>query len=308
MKVVFMGSPAFAVPALEAVHAHHEVCVVVTQPDKPAGRGRKLVAPAVKLAALELGLSVAQPTSARKPEFAAAMRETGADIAIVVAYGKILPKAALEAFPHGCLNIHGSLLPRYRGAAPIQRAIISGDLETGVTIMQLDEGMDTGPMLRVERMAIEPNDTVSSLAERMAPIGARALLATLEDIEAGRVQPEAQDDSLATHAAMLAKSDGAIDWSLDARLVSAHMRGVDPWPGAYSELAGERLKLFSPTITEGAGEPGTLIAVDKRGIEIACGQGAVIVADVQAPGKKRMAAADFARGRRLQPGPRLVTP
>ncbi|MBT8491886.1 MAG: methionyl-tRNA formyltransferase, partial [Deltaproteobacteria bacterium] len=187
MKIVFMGSPQFAVPALRAVAEHHQVLLVVTQPDKPAGRGRKLVAPAVKQAALELGIEVAQPRSAKKPEFAEQMRQTGADVGVVVAYGKILPAAVLEVFPHGCLNIHGSILPRYRGAAPIQRAIMDGNGETGVTIMQLDEGMDTGPMLKIVRMPIEADDTVSTLAERMAPLGAEALLETLKEIEAGSV-------------------------------------------------------------------------------------------------------------------------
>jgi methionyl-tRNA formyltransferase len=263
------------------------------------------VAPAVKVAAEELGLEVVQPRSAKKPEFAEAMRQTGADVGVVVAYGKILPTAVLEAFPFGCLNIHGSILPRYRGAAPIQRAVMDGNRETGVTIMQLDEGMDTGPMLSVVRMPIADDDTAATVFERMAPLGAKALLDTLEQLEAGTASATPQDDSQASHAAMLSKADGAVDWSREARLVSAHMRGVDPWPGAFSELEGERIKLFSPVVTEGSGEPGAIIGVGKGGIEIACGQGAVRVREVQAPGKKRMSAADFARGRRLEPGPRF---
>jgi len=302
MRIVFMGSPEFAVPALEAVLAEHEVVLVVTQPDKPAGRGRKLAAPPVKVVAQRAGVPVLQPRSAKTADFAQAMRDTGADIGVVVAYGKILPRAVLEAFPHGCLNIHGSILPRYRGAAPIQRAIMAGDRETGVTIMQLDEGMDTGPMLHVVREPIGDDDTVATMAVRLAEVGAHALLDTLAKIEAGTAEATAQDDANATHAAMLSKVDGAVDWNQPARLVSARMRGVDPWPGAFSYLGADAIKLFGPKVVNGEGAPGTILEVRDDGIVVACGQGAVRIADVQAPGKKRMEAAAFARGRHLALG------
>lgn len=305
MKVVFMGSPAFAVPALEALLPQHEVVLVVTQPDKPAGRGRKLVAPAVKQVAQEAGIPVSQPRSARDPAFAEELQALGADIGVVVAYGKILPKEVLDVFPHGCLNIHGSVLPRYRGAAPIQRSIMAGDAETGVTIMQLDEGMDTGPMLRIAKAPIAAEDTVSSLSEKLSSIGATALMQTLEDIRSGQLEVTAQDDSKATHAAMLSKEEGQVSWDRPARLVSAHIRGVDPWPGAYSFLDGTRLKLFVPVVVTGEGEAGTIIAVGNDGITVACGEGACLISEVQAPGKKRMSAADFARGRSLKVGSQL---
>lgn len=302
MRIVFMGSPEFAVPALEAVLAAHEVVLVVTQPDKPAGRGRKLAAPPVKEVAERAGVPVLQPRSAKTAEFAQAMRDTGAEIAVVVAYGKILPRAVLDAFPRGCLNIHGSILPRYRGAAPIQRAIMAGDRETGVTIMQLDEGMDTGPMLHVVREPIRDDDTVATMAERLARVGAEALLETLDGIASGKVKATAQDDAQATHAAMLSKSDGAVDWTQPARLVSARIRGVDPWPGAFSHLGAEVIKLFGPTVVPGEGEPGQVLGVSDDGIVVACGQEAVRIGEVQAPGKKRMPAAAFARGRHLELG------
>jgi methionyl-tRNA formyltransferase len=307
MRVVFMGSPDFAVPALEAVRTAHEVALVVTQPDKPAGRGKKLAAPAVKVAALAAGLEVAQPKSARDPQFVNTLRATDADIGIVVAYGKILPLAVLEAFPHGCVNIHGSLLPKYRGAAPIQRAVIDGESQTGVTIMKLDEGMDTGPMLLVRTLPIGDNDTAGEVFERLAPLGAKALLDALEQIAAGESVETPQDDSKASHAPMLAKSEGQVDFTRPATVVHNLIRGVDPWPGAYTMLGDKRLKLIGSKIGKDQGRPGEVVAVDSDGMTIACEEGAVTIREVQAPGKKRMSAADFARGHQLAVGTILGT-
>lgn len=315
MRVVFMGSPDFAVPALRALLDHHEVVLVVTQPDKRAGRGKRMAAPPVKDVALAAGVPVIQPKSARRPELAERLREAGADIGVVVAYGKILPKAVLEAFPLGCINIHGSLLPKYRGAAPIQWAIIRGETETGVTIMCLDEGMDTGPMLVTRAMPVLPEDTAGSLFERMAPIGAEALLDALEGLESGTLVARPQDDAAATYAPMLTKEDGIIDWSESARAVANRIRGVDPWPGAETSLAGERLKLFGaePVDDTRPGQPGEVLGLSDRGLLVACGSGVCAVRALQAPGRRRLQARDFTSGRAIPAGtvftdPRAVTP
>ena len=320
MKLVFMGSPAFAVPCLRAlVDGGHEVVLVVSQPDKPAGRGGQLHAPAVKTAALELGLPIAQPASARKGELRDAIKRSGAELCVVVAYGKILPKDVLEAAPRGCINVHGSLLPKYRGAAPIQWAVIDGEAETGVSIMQLDEGMDTGPVYLERRTAIGETETSGALMERLAPIGAAALLEGIAAI-AGGATPVPQDHARATHARMLEKVDGAIDFAREARLVAARINGVDPWPGAYAMRGTEPIKLFRASVAVGANAPGlldvipldvpergahpagTVVAVDTRGLVVACADGAVAISDVQAPNRKRMAAAQFAAGRGIAVG------
>ena len=320
-----MGSPDFAVPALHALIEHHDVALVVTQPDKRSGRGKRMAEPPVKQVATGAGIPVLQPKSARRPAFAQALRDTGAELGVVVAYGKILPKAVLEAFPRGCINIHGSILPGYRGAAPIQWAIIRGETETGVTIMQLDEGMDTGPALLVRKMAIEPDDTAASLAERMAPVGAEAMLEAIDGLAAGTIQPMVQDHDAATYAAMLKKEDGVVDWSQSARQVCDRIRGVDPWPGAETTrlVSGqiERLKLFGPSVLDSAsapgdgdsdggagsllspeGQPGRVLGVDGRGLVVECGQGVCIIATLQAPGRRRLPATAFVSGRAIPGG------
>lgn len=309
MRVVFMGSPAFAVPCLEALAGAHEVALVVTQPDKPAGRGAKLTAPDVKVCAERLGLPVIQPRSARTGELAAALAASGAELAVVVAYGKILPTPVLTALPRGCINVHGSLLPKYRGAAPVQWAVIDGEAETGVAIMQLDEGMDTGPVYAEARVAIEPRETSGELLARLAPIGAALLLETLARIAAGTA-PVPQDHARATHARMLAKADGAIDFDAPAARVAARIRGVDPWPGAFALHRGQVLKLFRAEVVPGAaGAPGAIVALDARGAVVACGDGAgVRIEDVQAPNKKRMAAHALAQGRGIAIGDVLAAP
>lgn len=304
-----MGSPEFALPSLEACIAQHQVALVVAQPDKPAGRGKELTRPPVALAADAAGIEVYQPRSARPPEVAERLRATGADLAVVVAYGKILPKGVLEAFPRGCVNVHGSILPAYRGAAPVQWAIIRGEAETGVTIMKLDEGMDTGPMLLVRRVAIGEQETAGELARRLAAVGAEALVEALAAIEAGTAVEVAQDDARASYAPMLEKAHGQIDWSKSAAEIVNLVRGVDPWPGATTLLAGEPLKLFGAARAEGQGEPGSVLALGADGALIAAGQGAVRIAELQAPGKRRMGAAELARGlRALAPGVRLGDP
>lgn len=305
MKVVFMGSPEFAVPALTALLARHQVALVVTQPDKPAGRGGKLAAPPVKVVAERAGVPVYQPTSARAPEVAERLRATGAELGVVVAYGKILPAAVLGAFPRGCINIHGSLLPAYRGAAPIQWAVIDGRATTGITIMQLDEGMDTGPMLLRRETPIGADETAGELFARLAPLGAEALLDALDGLAAGTVVAVPQPVTGASHARMLTKADGALDFARPATAVAAHARGVDPWPGAVAQLRGQTVKLFTPRVdaaAHGSARAGEVIGVDERGAWIACGDGAVGFAELQLPGRRRMTARDLAAGRAIAVG------
>jgi methionyl-tRNA formyltransferase len=307
-----MGSPEFAVPCLRALHTRHEVALVVSQPDKPAGRGGQLTAPAVTAAALELGLPVIQPRSAKTGELRDALMASGAELAVVVAYGKILPKPVLEALPRGCINVHGSLLPKYRGAAPAQWAVIHGEPETGVSIMQLDEGMDTGPVFLERRVAIDPDETAGELLERLAPIGAQALIEAIAAIEAGMAHAVAQDHPHASHAPMLAKADGMIDLAQPAAAVAARIRGVDPWPGAQAVLRGQIVKLFRAQPAPGAPgarrPPGTVIAIDTAGIHVASADGAVVIRELQAAGRKRMAAAQFAAGRGIAVGDVLARP
>jgi methionyl-tRNA formyltransferase len=306
LRLVFMGSPEFAVPSLRATIARHRVVLVMTQPDKPAGRGHRLTAPPVKRVAEEAGIQVLQPRSARSAEVAETLRATEADLAVVVAYGKILPRAVLDAFPKGCVNVHASLLPAYRGAAPIQWSIIRGERETGVTIMKLDEGMDTGPMLLTRREPIRDDDTAGSLAQRLSEIGAEALIEALAAIEQGTAIEVPQDSTLASYAPLLSKAHGHVDWSRTAREVSDLVRGADPWPGAATTLRGEPLKLYGATAIEaeaaqGQG-PGVVLAVDDGGALIACGAGAVRIAQLQLPGGRRMSAVELARGRGLPVG------
>ena len=223
---------------------------------------------------------------------------------MVVAYGKILPAPVLGAFPYGCLNIHGSLLPKYRGAAPVQWAILSGDEETGVSIMRLDEGMDTGPVLLTERETIRPEDTTGLLLPRLADVGAGALLRALEAVGSGD-KGTPQDDSLATVAPMLQKKDGRVDWTQPSQVVGCRIRALDPWPGSFTELDGARLKLFGAGLADASGQPGEILSIGEGGVEIGCGSGSVLVRELQAAGKKRMLAGSFLRGRRISPGARL---
>ena len=306
MRVAFMGSPEFAVPCLKALASAHEVVLVVSQPDKPAGRGGELRAPAVKVAAENLRVPVMQPKSARTGELEKALREAEVELAVVVAYGKILPRAVLDAPKRGCINVHASLLPKYRGAAPVQWAVIDGEAETGVCIMQLDEGMDTGPVWMEKRVAIG-EETSGELLARLAPIGAAAMLETIAMIAAGTATAQPQPDG-ATHARMLVKTDGAIDFAAAAKLVASRIRGVDPWPGAYAMLKDQPIKLWKPHVTDGSGAVGTVLKIDKDGIHVACGGGVVVIREVQAAGRKRMLASEFAAGRGIAVGDVLATP
>ena len=326
MRVVFMGSPEFAVPCLSAlVGAKHDVALVVSQPDKPAGRGGQVTPPPVKAAALELGLPTLQPKSARTGELEAALRDSHAELAVVVAYGKILPRAVLDALPRGCINVHASLLPKYRGAAPVQWAVIDGETETGVCIMQLDDGMDTGPVLLERHVDIGSEETSGELLARLAPVGAGALIRALATLDS--LKPRPQDHSKATHARMLTKADGAIDFTEPAALVGSRIRGVDPWPGPQALLRGQVVKLFraraiaSPihpyrssdphddTVTLRGSKAGTVTHVDANGLHVVCGDGeAVVIREVQAPGRKRLPALQFAAGRGVAVGDVLSKP
>lgn len=301
MRVAFFGTPDFAVPCLTALlESRHSVVAVVTQPDKPKGRGMEMVAPPVKAAALAAGIPVFQPASVRKPPFAPELAAIAPDIAVVVAYGKILPPELLAVPPRGCVNVHGSLLPRWRGAAPIQWAVIAGDATSGVCTMQMDEGMDTGDLLFTREVALAPDETAGSLFERLSPLGAALLIETLDHLEAGTVPPRKQDHSKATHARMLEKDDGRIDWRKSAREVDSHVRGMSPWPGAFTVGGGKLLKVHRVGVTppdgQNAGAAGTVMVAKDR-IEVACGQGRVALLEVQAEGGKRMNAIEFWRGK-----------
>lgn len=295
-------------PCLEALHAISEVLVVISQPDRPAGRGLEVRPPPVKKRALELGLEVWQPKKVRTAEFAHELRALEADVAVVVAYGRILPRAVLEAPRAGCVNVHASLLPRWRGAAPIQWSIVHGDRETGVTLMQMDEGMDTGPILATAATSIEPNETASTLGERLAHMGAELLRKELPRYVAGELEPRPQDSSAATMAPLLEKHDGLIDWSRSARSVHNLVRGMTPWPGAYTFLRGRRIKVHRTVPTtldpEGA-SPGEVTAIDADGILVACGEGTVEIRELQESGRKRVDARAFASGRHVAVGDRF---
>ena len=305
LRVVFMGSPAFAVPCLSALLDTEEVVAVVTQPDKPAGRGLELAASAVKLRAEEAGVPVLQPASVRKPPFLDELRALRPDVCVVVAYGKILPPEVLATPRHGCLNVHASLLPRYRGAAPIQWAVIRGERETGVTLMQMDAGMDTGDMLLKRAIPIDEWVTAGQLHERLAPLGAEVLLEGLARLKAGTLVAEKQDDAQATMAPMLTKETGRVDFAAGARPVRDLVRGCDPWPTAYTLLGGEPLKLFRPKIVSGRGAPGVVLGADRDGLLVGCGDDAVAFAELQLPGKKRMTAQALLAGHPIPVGARL---
>jgi len=307
LRAAFMGSPDFAVPSLHATAAHCDLRVVVCQPDRPAGRGRKLTAPAVKVAATAMEVPVVQPTKMKDGTLAATLATHDLDVIVVVAFGRILPPAILESARHGCVNVHGSLLPRWRGAAPIQRAVVAGDAQTGVAIMKMDAGLDTGPVYRTVRTAIGPKETSGALFERLSTLGADALgefLAAFPNVEA----PVAQSEDGVTYAAMLEKAEGRVDWARPAVHVAAHICGMDPWPAAVTQHNDAPLKLFVAGVvdvpTEGA-DPGTVLAVSRDGVVVACLDGAVSVTDAQPAGKKRMAAHAWAAGRQVTPGTRL---
>ena len=306
MRIVFFGTPDFAVPCLRALlgSGRHEVVAVVTQPDKPKGRGRETQPPPVKEVAVAAGIPVLQPASVRKPPFAPELAALAPDVAVVVAYGKILPPEILAVPKHGCVNVHGSLLPRWRGAAPIQWAVIAGDEVSGVSTMRMDEGMDTGDVLLTREVRLAPDETAGSLFARLAPLGAELLLETLDRLQAGTVAPVKQDASKSTHARMLEKEDGRIDWAKSAVEIDRHVRGMSPWPGAFTTASGKLLKVHrvepgaeaeSADAPDGS-VPGTVHATKDR-VEVATGRGRVALLEVQAEGGKRMSAVEFWRGK-----------
>lgn len=304
VRVVFFGTPDFAVPCLKALlGSRHSVIAVVTQPDKPKGRGQELQAPPVKEAAVAAGIPVLQPVSVRKPPFAPELAALAPEIAVVVAYGKILPPELLAVPPRGCVNVHGSLLPRWRGAAPIQWAVIAGDEVSGVCTMLMDAGMDTGDVLLTREVRLAPDETAGSLFERLEPLGAELLLETLDRLEAGTVTPVKQDESMATHARMLTKEDGRIDWRKPAREVDSHVRGMSPWPGAFTTAGGKLLKVHRVQVVpsgelSGPGRhPEGTVHASKEHVEVDCGRGRVALLQVQAEGGKRMSAVEFWRGK-----------
>ncbi|MFT3975401.1 MAG: methionyl-tRNA formyltransferase [Amaricoccus sp.] len=299
MRVVFMGTPDFSVPALEALHARHDVVAVYAQPPRPSGRGQKPRPGPVAARAEALGIPVRTPVSLRPAEAVAELAAFRPDVAVVAAYGLILPQAALDVPARGCLNIHASLLPRWRGAAPIQRAIMAGDAETGVCIMRMEAGLDTGPVLLRRPTPIGPRDTAGGLHDRLASIGAEAVIAALDGLD--RLGAEPQPAAGITYAAKIDKAEARVDWARPAVEVDRLIRGLAPFPGAWTEVGGERVKLLLSELAEGMGAPGEVL----DGLTVACGDGAVRVLGVQRAGRGAMDVATFLRGSPVAPGTRL---
>lgn len=304
-RVVFMGTPEFAVPSLDALARTEEVTLVVTNPDRPSGRGRALAAPPVKREGQRLGIPVFQPEKARDPESVARIADERPGLIVVVAYGQILPPSILDIPEYGCINVHASLLPRYRGAAPINWAIARGERVTGVTIMKMDPGMDTGPMLHVREMAIGEDDTAETMFPKLSSLGAQALVEALGKLREGTLAETPQDGNLATYAPMIKKEHGRIDWGKSAREVRDLVRGMTPWPSAFTAHGGKTLKIVAASVREGGGRPGEILSVDRDGIVVACGEDALLLDKVQPEGGRAMSSREYAQGRRLRKGDRL---
>ncbi|RME44655.1 MAG: methionyl-tRNA formyltransferase [Caldilineae bacterium] len=297
-RIIFMGTPDFAVPSLQRLHGMYHVVAVVTQPDRPRGRGRKPEASPVKRAAEEAGLPVFQPPTLKDPQAVAFLRDLRPDVIVVAAFGQILRPDVLNLPPHGCINVHASLLPRWRGAAPVAAAIRAGDAETGVTLMLMDEGLDTGPILRARAIPIAPHHTRQSLTEDLARLGADLLADTLPDWLAGNITPRPQDDARATLAPRIKKEEGRIRWTQSAAEIERHVRAFYPWPGTFTHWAGRLLKIHSVAVAACDGElrpPGCVFRLGDD-IAVAAGAGCVLLRAVQPAGKRPMPAADFARG------------
>lgn len=310
LKIVFAGTPDFAARHLAALlSSHHEVVAVYTQPDRPAGRGKKLTASPVKLLAQEHGIPVYQPASLKAEEAQQELAAIGADIMVVVAYGLLLPKAVLDTPRLGCINVHGSILPRWRGAAPIQRAIWAGDTQTGVTIMQMDEGLDTGDMLKIATLNIDAKETSATLYERLAELGPQALVECLGDIASGNAVAEKQNDELANYAKKLSKEEAQIDWSMSAVAIERCIRAFNPWPMSHFSVADNNIKVWDAEAEAENSDkaPGTILSADKKGIRVATGEGVLRLLSIQPPGKKAMSAADILNSRRdwFEPGTHL---
>ena len=298
MKIIFAGTPDFAATHLQALISQHEVVAVYTQPDRPAGRGKKLNASPVKLLAEQNNLPIYQPQSLKDPEQQTILANLQADIMVVVAYGLILPQVVLDAPRLGCINVHGSILPRWRGAAPIQRAVEAGDKETGVTIMQMDAGLDTGAMLTITRCPIEPSETSGSLYDKLAALGAPALLSTLDKLKAGTAVAVAQDNEQSTYAKKIDKAEALIDWSQPAIIIDQRIRAFSPFPAAYTEIEGLRVKIWAAqTSTQQLGTSGEIVAADDNGLLVGCGQGSLLLTEIQLAGKSRMPVSEILRSR-----------
>lgn len=306
LRIVFMGTPDFACPTLQKLIDRGETLLaVVTQPDRPKGRGQKLEPPPVKTIAEKHGIPVIQPLKVRAPEVIDTIREMNPDLIVVVAFGQILPQSLLDIPRFGCINIHASLLPRYRGAAPLNWCIINGETETGITTMQMDAGLDTGDMLLKKAIPIDPEETAQSLHDRLSLLGAETIDETLDLLIAGKLVPVKQDDSLTCYAPMMKKETGRIDWAMTARQIKNLVRGVTPWPGAFTTLDGNVLKIFKVRIAEAGGTPGEVINAGKDGVSVACGEGSIIIEELQLEGRKRLAAGDFLAGYKVPAGTHL---
>jgi methionyl-tRNA formyltransferase len=308
MRIVFMGTPQFAVPSLEALlKSDDQVVGVVTQPDRPKGRGQEVSISPIKIVCQRENLPVLQPLKMKDPAFLDALRAWQPDLIAVAAFGRILPPAILSMPPRGCINVHGSLLPKFRGAGPIQWAVMTGETETGITTMLMDEGMDTGAMLLQEKMPILADDTAGSLSIRLADVGGRLLVETIKTLRAGTLIPTPQDHTQATQAPMLKKEDGIIDWTSPAVVIERRIRGMSPWPGAFTFAGEERWTIWRALVKEtpqGEG-PGLVISATKEGIAVATGQGTLLITDLQPANSRRMAAAQYLTGHRIPPGMRL---
>jgi methionyl-tRNA formyltransferase len=310
VRTLFFGTPDISVPALEALAATTEITAVVCQPDRPAGRGLTLKPPPVKRCAERLGIPCVQPEKVRTRQFVEWVESQQADVALVLAYGHILGPRLLAAPRRGCMNLHASLLPRYRGAAPINWAIVGGEVKTGISLMQMDEGCDTGPVFCQREIPIGPNETGGGLYERLGALAAEMVRDDLPRAMSGEIEARTQDGEAATHAPLLSKADGLVDWTLAAERIHDLVRGMTPWPGAHSTLDHKRLKLLETRLGVPTGElgpAGSIIAIDDRGAEVACGEGSVVVLRAQLAGKKALPAIELARGRAIATGAQLGT-
>jgi methionyl-tRNA formyltransferase len=305
VRALFFGTPAIAVPSLDVLHGLATVVGVVCQPDRPAGRGLEMKPPPVKVRAIELGLPVVQPAKIRTPEFAQWVRDAGADVALVIAYGRILPREVLEAPRRGCMNLHASILPKYRGAAPITWAIVNGETETGISLMQMDEGMDTGPVFRIHRAVIGPETTADELAGTLGALAADVVRSDLPHAVEGALTATPQEHAAATMAPMLEKEHGRVAWGRPARAVHDHVRGMTSWPGAFTTAQGKTLKILESRVGAEEGEvgpPGTVVAAGKEGIEVACAPGSLRILRAQVEGRKPLSAAEIVAGRAVARG------
>lgn len=299
-----MGTAAFALPTLMAVAAAEELIAVVTQPDRPQGRGREMAPPLVKARAFDLGLPVLQPERVKDPLFLAQLVEMGPELIVVAAFGQILPPAILDLPPLGCVNVHPSLLPKYRGAAPFQWAVIKGETRTGVSVYRMDQGMDTGPLLLTREVEIGEAETAEELGKRLAEIGGELVVEAIKGLKQGTLKPRPQDEQGASYAPLFKKTDGLIPWQESAPQIRNRIRGMVPWPVAYAMWQGKQIKIYRGRIGEGTGTPGEIISLD-RGIEVASGTGSIFIEELQIEGGRRIRCDEFCRGHRLTLGERL---